>query len=367
MTTVARQLSPRIVSLATAVPSHRVPQAEAVEFFNRFFDVPPTQRKHLTNVYLNAEIDSRYAAAPVHWYEQPHDFEQKNDQYIDSAVGLLKKVAVESLAAANLECSDIDMIVTVSTTGIAVPALDARLMEELPFRRNVQRLPLFGLGCAGGVLGLARAATCARAQPGSRILYLVVELCSLTFCGSDRTPANIVATALFGDGAAGAVLSTAETGPAIAAWGEHTWPGSLDVMGWHVTPNGLEVRMSRSIPDIVRNLMRPATDEFLASTGLALADVDDFVCHPGGAKVLNALEGAFGLAPGGLSASREILREFGNMSAVTVMFVLKRVLETSESADGRGTADPKGGRARRYLMTALGPGFSIGFVVLESD
>ncbi len=367
MTTVARQLSPRIVSLATAVPSHRVPQAEAVEFFNRFFDVPPTQRKHLTNVYLNAEIDSRYAAAPVYWYEQPHDFEQKNDQYIDSAVGLLKKVAVESLAAANLECSDIDMIVTVSTTGIAVPALDARLMEELPFRRNVQRLPLFGLGCAGGVLGLARAATCARAQPGSRILYLVVELCSLTFCGSDRATANIVATALFGDGAAGAVLSTTETGPAVAAWGEHTWPGSLDVMGWHVTRNGLEVRMSRSIPGIVRNLMRRATDEFLASTGLALADMDDFVCHPGGAKVLEALEAAFGLAPGGLSASREILREFGNMSAVTVMFVLKRVLETSESANGRGTADPKAGRARRYLMTALGPGFSIGFVVLESD
>ena len=125
--------------------------------------------------------------------------------------------------------------------------------------------------------------------------------------------------------------------------------------------------MSRSIPDIVRNLMRPATDEFLASTGLALADMDDFVCHPGGVKVLQALEATFGLSPGGLSASRAILREFGNMSAVTVMFVLKRVLETSESVSGRGTADPEAGRARRYLMTALGPGFSIGFVVLESD
>ena len=168
MTTVDRQLSPRIVSLATAVPPHRVPQAEAVEFFNRFFDIPPAQRQQLTNVFLNAEIDSRFAAAPVHWYEQRHDFEQKNDEYIDSAVGLLKQVAVESLATANLDCTDIDMIVTVSTTGIAVPALDARLMEELRFRRNVQRLPLFGLGCAGGVLGLARAAACARAQPGSR-------------------------------------------------------------------------------------------------------------------------------------------------------------------------------------------------------
>ena len=213
MTTSVHLAPPRIVSLATAVPSHRIPQTEAVEFFKRFFD-GPAQRKQLREVYLNAEIDTRYATAPVHWYEQTHDFEQKNNLYIDSAVGLLKKVAVECLAAANLECSDIDMIVTVSTTGIALPALDARLMEELPFRRNVQRLPLFGLGCAGGVLGLARAATCARGQPGSRILYLVVELCTLTFCGSDRNTANIIATALFGDGAAGAVLSTSETGPA---------------------------------------------------------------------------------------------------------------------------------------------------------
>ena len=254
MTTVDRQLSPRIVSLATAVPPHRVPQAEAVEFFNRFFDISPAQRQQLTNVFLNAEIDSRFAAAPVHWYEQRHDFEQKNDEYIDSAVGLLKQVAVESLATANLDCTDIDMIVTVSTTGIAVPALDARLMEELRFRRNVQRLPLFGLGCAGGVLGLARAAACARAQPGSRVVFLVVELCSLTFCGGDRTPANIVATALFGDGAAAAVLSTAEAGPAVKAWGEHTWPGSLDVMGWHVTRNGLEAVCERSSEDWTGNL-----------------------------------------------------------------------------------------------------------------
>ena len=210
--------------------------------------------------------------------------------------------------------------------GVALPALDARLMEELPFRRNVQRLPLFGLGCAGGVLGLARAAACASAQPGSRILFLVVELCTLTFCGSDRTTANVVATALFGDGAAGAVLTTDGTGPAIKAWGEHTWPGSLDVMGWHVTQNGLEVRLSRGVPDIARHQVRPVTDEFLGSVGLELADVDDFICHPGGAKVLEALEDAFGLPAGGLAVSRGILRDYGNMSAVTVLFILRRIL-----------------------------------------
>ena len=137
-------------------------------------------------------------------------------------------------------------------------------------------------------------------------------------------------------------------------------------MGWHVTQNGLEVRLSRSVPDIARNLVRPVTDEFLASVNLELADIDDFICHPGGAKVLEALEAAFDLPPRGLSSSRAILREFGNMSAVTVMFILKRVLETSASANGNDGADAMRGRARRYLMTGLGPGFSIGFLVLES-
>lgn len=351
---------PRLVSIATAVPPHRVPQADAVGFFHRFFDVPQAQRERLQAVFLNAGIQTRYAVAPVDWYEKKHSFRHKNDLYIDRALSLLKQVAVESISRAGLECRDIDMIVTVSSSGIALPALDARLMEELPFRRNIQRLPLFGLGCAGGALGLARAAAWASSQPGSRILYLVVELCTLTFCGSDRNTANVVATALFGDGAAGAVLATSGPGTTITAWGEHTWPRSLDVMGWHVTENGLEVRLSRGVPDIARDCVRPVTDEFLDSVSLDLGAIDDFICHPGGAKVLDALEVAFELAPGGLASSRSILRDYGNMSAATVVFILKRVLETRANGDGGARAP------RRYLMTGLGPGFSIGFLVLES-
>ena len=360
MTRESNRPWPRIVSLAAAVPPHRISQDEAMGFFQRSFDVPQARRDRLQEVFVNADIETRYAAAPIHWYERAHSFEQKNDLYIDKAVGLLARVAVDSLAAAGLACSDVDMLVTVSSTGIAVPTLDARLMEQLPFRRNVQRLPLFGLGCAGGALGLARAAACARAQPGSRILYLVVELCTLTFCRSDQATANIVATALFGDGAAGAVLTTDGPGLAVRAWGEHTWPRSLDVMGWYVTQQGLEVQLSRGIPDIARHRVRPVTEEFLASAGLALADVDDFICHPGGARVLEALEDAFGLPSGGLAVSREILRDYGNMSAATVLFVLRRALETAAADNGR-----RGG-ARRYLMTGLGPGFSMGFLVLES-
>ena len=361
MTTGSNQSWPRIASLATAVPPHRVPQDEAMDFFQRSFDIPPSRRGRLKQLFLNAEIETRYAAAPIHWYEHTHSFELKNDLYIDRAIDLLKQVTIDSLTAAGLACSDVDTLVTVSSTGVAVPALDVRLMEELPFRRNVQRLPVFGLGCAGGALGLARAAACARAQPGSRTLCLVFELCTLTFCRSDQTTANIVATALFGDGAAGAVLTTDGPGPAIRAWGEHTWPRSLDVMGWHVTQKGLELRLSRGVPDFARHRVRRVTDEFLASVGLELADVDDFICHPGGSKVLEALEDAFDLPAGGLAASREILRDYGNMSAATVLFILKRALVTSAADNGRR------GEARRYLMTGLGPGFSIGHLVLESD
>ena len=361
MTTGADRPRPRIASLATAVPPHRVPQDEALDFFQRSFDIPASRRGRLKQLFLNADIETRYAAAPIHWYEQAHSFESKNDLYIDRAIDLLKQVTIDSLTVAGLTCGDVDTLVIVSSTGVAVPALDVRLMEELSFRRNVQRLPLFGLGCAGGALGLARAAACARAQPGSRILCLVVELCTLTFCRSDQTTANIVATALFGDGAAGAVLTTDGPGPAIRAWGEHTWPRSLDVMGWHVTHKGLELRLSRGVPDFARHRVRGVTDEFLASVGLELGDVDDFICHPGGSKVLEALESAFGLPPGGLGASREILRDYGNMSAATVLFILKRVLMTSTPADRRN------GEGRQYLMTGLGPGFSIGYLVLESD
>ena len=275
MTAGSNQPWPRIASLATAVPPHRVPQDEAMAFFQRSFDIPPGRRGRLKQLFLNADIETRYAAAPVHWYERDHSFEVKNNLYIDRAVDLLKQVTLDSLTAAGRTCRDVDTLVTVSSTGVAVPTLDVRLMEELPFRRNVQRLPLFGLGCAGGALGLARAAAWARAQPGSCILFLVVELCTLTFCRGDRMTANVVATALFGDGAAGAVLTTDGPGPAIRAWGEHTWPRSLDVMGWYVTQNGLEVRLSRAVPDVARHRVRRVTDEFLASVGLELADVDD--------------------------------------------------------------------------------------------
>ena len=292
---------------------------------------------------------------PIDWYLARHSFGERNDLFLKCAVELLAEVAARALADAGLDADQIDAIVTVCSTGVATPGLDARLMQVMPFRRDVERTPIFGLGCAGGVLGLARAAALAKAKPESHVLLLVVELCGLTFRHQDRSKSNLVATALFGDGAAGAVVSCREeyaAAPRLGPWGEHTWPDSLDVMGWEVADDGLKVIFSRDIPTLVRQDLRPVIDDFLARNGATLHDIAGFVCHPGGAKVLDALEECFGLQHGGLDHARNVLRAHGNMSAATVLFVLRETLD----AQARGP----------QLLTTLGPGFTAGMMVLEA-
>lgn len=349
--------SPRLAAVATAVPPHRLDQDEVMARAAWLFDGAFPDLDRLLGVFGNAAIETRHSCVPAEWYMRDHGFAERNRLYIENAAALLETAARDALAAAGLGPGEIEAIVTVSTTGIATPSLDALLMERLAFRRETQRLPIFGLGCAGGVIGLGRAAAMARSLPEGRVLFLVVELCGLTFRPADRSKSNLVATALFGDGAAALVLAPDGDGPAIAAWGEHTWPGSLDVMGWEIADDGFGVRFSRDIPVLVRRELRAASEGFLARHGLGLGDIDGFVCHPGGAKVIDALEAAFGLPPGAMTEARAVLAAHGNMSAATVFFVLERALAESRA---RGE-----GRGRRWLLSALGPGFSAGFAVIE--
>ncbi|MHA1565099.1 MAG: type III polyketide synthase, partial [Alphaproteobacteria bacterium] len=248
----------------------------------------------------------------------------------------------------------IDQIVVVSTSGIATPSLDVQLMNRLPFRADVQRLPIFGLGCAGGTIGLARAAALAKADPAAIVLLLVVELCGLTFRAGDHSKSNIVATALFGDGAAAALISTKAAttrAPGLSAWGEHTWPDTLDLMGWHLEDDGFGVIFSRDIPAMVRQRYRAATDEFLIRVGIEHSDLAGYIFHPGGTKVIGALEAAMDLPTGAMSDARKILRQYGNMSAATVLFVLQRTLAACQPG--------------QYLMSSLGPGFTAGFLLID--
>jgi alkylresorcinol/alkylpyrone synthase len=344
---------PHLMALATAVPKHVLSQDNvAVTARHIFGKAGVADLDRMVAVFGNAGIERRYSTVPVEWYEQKHGWLDRNTLYLEHALALIDEAARVALAQAGLQAQDIDAVVVASTTGIATPSLDAMLLNRLGLRRDVKRLPIFGLGCAGGVLGLSRAADMARANPKARILFLVVELCMLCFRHGDFTKSNLVATALFGDGAFAAILSCDGDGPTLHQAGEYTWPDSLDIMGWEVAEDGLKAIFSRDIPALVQRDVRMATEQFLARHDLTIKDIDHFICHPGGAKVLDALEEAFSLAPGELTTSREILRDYGNMSAATVLFVLKRALET--------------GLHGRMLMTTLGPGFSAGFQLVNA-
>jgi alkylresorcinol/alkylpyrone synthase len=345
----------RILTVAHAVPPYLLDQDDVTRRVRLALGPRSPEVTRLLPMFANTGIERRYSCVPIEWYEDFHDWPERNAIYLQSAVDLLETATKAALLKTGRSAEEIDAIVVVSTTGIATPSLDALLMERMGLRRTVTRLPIFGLGCAGGTIGLSRAATMAASMPGKLVLFLVVELCALSFRRDDFSKSNIVATALFGDGASAALLSTSGNGPAVTGGGEYTWPDSLDVMGWEVTGEGLKAIFSRDIPNLVTTQLHDIAVAFLATHGLTLGDVDRFLCHPGGAKVLDALESAYELEEGTLVESRDALRDYGNMSAATVMFVLERATNQ--------TARPW----KRALVSSLGPGFTAAFALLENQ
>ena len=343
---------PRLLGLSTAVPPYIMGQRDVAERVRAIFaDAGAELVERLMPIYGNAGVERRHACVPIHWHDSLHGWRERSEIYLENAVALLERAAVDCLAEVGLHARDVDAVVVVSTSGIATPSLDAVLINRLGLRPDVTRLPIFGLGCAGGVLGLSRAADLARLDPDANVLFLVVELCSLCFRGNDKTKSNFVSTALFGDGAAAVLVSGRGEGVVLGPSGQHTWYDTLDVMGWDIEDDGLQVRLSRDIPSLVRARMREVTTEFLGRHRLDLTDIRHFVCHPGGMKVLAALEDAFGIAEGTLAEGRAVLRDNGNMSAATVLFVLDRML--------------KAGATGPMLMTAMGPGFTAAFQMIE--
>jgi alkylresorcinol/alkylpyrone synthase len=341
----------RLRSLATAVPGHVLDTAEVAAEAVAIFGGRHGDFERLKPVFANTGIARRYSVRPYGWFRTDQGWPERTAAFLEGATDLFRRAAGDALAAAEVAAAKVDTIVTVTSTGIATPSIEARVLHEMGFRADVRRVPVFGLGCAGGVSGLSLAARLARADPGSTVLLAVIELCTLAFRPDELTKANIVATALFGDGAAACVVSTKGRGHGeIEHAGEHTWPDTLDVMGWRMDPQGFGAIFARSIPDLVASDLRPAADDFLARQDLSLTDVGEFTFHPGGAKVITALEQAFGLQSGRLLHEREVLADFGNMSAPTVLFVLERAF--GESFAGR------------RFVSALGPGFTASFLTM---
>lgn len=342
-----------LISLATASPPYELPQSEVARAARTIFASRFPQFERMAPVFETTGIRTRQSVMPMEWFFEPHGWPERTQAYLAGAVDLFERAARGALDEAGVTGAEVDVIVTVSSTGIATPSLEARAMERLGFRPDAARVPVFGLGCAGGATGLALAARMARAEPGCTVLFVTVELCTLAFRMDEPTKADIVATALFGDGAAACVLRAGMEGFArVTGFAEHTWPDTLDIMGWRVDPQGLGVIFARSIPPFARAHLRPAMDEMLQAQGLAHGDVDRFICHPGGTKVIEALEGSLELGQGALDHERQVLADHGNMSAPTVLYVLDRAR--------------RAGLPRRSVLTALGPGFTASTVTLRA-
>lgn len=340
-------------AITTAYPPYSFGQAEVMAQAAQVFGHKPELMQRMAKTYGNAGVTTRYSCVPLEWYGQEHGWPERMALFEEHALALLTDAGARALKIAGVDPWDVAATVTVSSTGISTPSLDSLLQGPLGLRPTVQRLPIFGLGCAGGVIGLSRAAAMAKAMPGQWVLFLCTELCGLTFRRSDDSKANIIGTTIFGDGAAAILLrasADADGFASVDAWGEHTWPETRDVMGWSVEDNGLGVVFSRHIPTLVRNQMGEATDVFLRDNDLSLSDLAGLIVHPGGEKVISALEEVYGVPPGSLTDARDVLSERGNMSAVTVLAVLEKTV--ARKATGR------------HLMSALGPGFSAGFCVM---
>lgn len=342
-----------LLSLATAVPPHVVEQHEAKARAREAFGGKKALFDRLSGVFDNAGIARRHIVAPLDWYMDSHGWHDRNAVYLEAAEAMFVESARAAIERAGLRPQEIDGIVTVSTTGIATPSLEARVGPRMGLRDDARRVPMFGLGCAGGVNGLATASRMAAAEPGTNWLFVTVETCSISIRLDSDDPAAVVATALFGDGAAAAVVTAGEHSLArITGSAEKLFPNTQRIMGWDVEDPGLAVVFDRAIPPFIEEHLAETIDEMCAKLGIERDQIDRLCSHPGGVKVIDAIESALHLNQGELNLEREVLHDYGNMSAPTVMFVLERLLEQ--------------GLPERVLMTAFGPGFTCAGLMLEA-
>lgn len=315
--------------------------------------------RRLLPVFDNTEIDSRNLCEPLDYYLQVHTFEQQNREFIRLALEYSVQAIETCSALAGIPADNITDMVVVSTTGLATPSLDALIINRMKLDPHINRIPVFGLGCGGGTSGFAKACTLAKANPEAVVLLVTVELCSLTFLRGDYTKSNFIGSSLFADGVA-ACLITGDKQDAAAgkkikfvAAESRLYYDSLDIMGWDFTDNGFKVLFSPGIPALIAGNVRNDVTSFLGKYGLGLPAVKNFIFHPGGKKVLAAYREALGAPDGFLDTSHEVMKEYGNMSSCTVLYVLERFLHGYEKGYG--------------LMMAMGPGFSSEMVLLEMD
>ncbi len=356
-----RHENPRIRAVGRALPEHYADQEALIAALRDTWAGAHFNVERLEELHRAVQVSGRYLALPLATYKELTSFARRNEAWTTAALDLGEAAVREALRQADLAPADVDHLFFVTTTGIATPSIDARLMNRLGLRSGVRRSPLFGLGCAGGAAGIARAADVLRAYPNQVAVVLAVELCSLTLQRDDLSISNIISSGLFGDGAAAVVLvggGRVETekpfGPTVAATGSVFYPDTERVMGWDIVESGFKVVLSAEVPEVVRRHVRTDVDAFLAAHDLLRADIHHWVAHTGGPKVLEAFEDVLELPTGALARSWSSLRETGNLSSAAVLFVLSDLLAT-------GTP----GAGERGLLLSMGPGFCAELVLLQ--
>lgn len=358
---------PEIVSISEVHPPYKIGQQEVLEFSRNLFSSTFKDIERLLKVFQSAQIEERYFVKGLDWFETDKTFEEKNDTYICNAVELGSEaiktcLSSEQFLKKNIPYEEIEAIFTISSTGIATPSIEARIMNVLPLSPHLKRIPIWGLGCAGGASGLSRAFDYCLAHPKAKVLVLAIEFCSLTFQRNDHSKSNLIGSSLFADGVACALmvgdeverreLQKLSSVPSIIATQSTTLKNSLDVMGWTLKSDGLFVVFSKDIPTIIEQELKPAVMNFLENLNLQMPSIDHFIAHPGGKKVLDAYLKSLKLPEIKTKISADVLRKFGNMSSVTILYVLKRFMEL-------------GTRGDLGLATALGPGFSSELLLLR--
>lgn len=346
---------PRVLGVGTAVPPYRVTQEHAKSFARKMFSANGKKNvERLLRVFDNTGIEGRHLCVPFEWARPEHTFAYKNSLYVESAVELSAKAARRAIEEAGVSPDDVGTVVFGSTTGISTPSIDSKLVFELGLPHDVRRIPIWGIGCAAGAAGLGLAADLARARPNRLVLLVAIELCSYTYQRDDLSKANLISSAIFADGAGAVLLGLEGHGPEVLGGHSSTWPDTEDIMGWEIVEKGMKVRLSRSLSDFLEAALPGTLVEACDAYGLEPGDVAHYLTHPGGPKVLDAVARVFEVDRSALDLSRGVMRDFGNMSSATVLFILKRFLETADYSEGD-----------LALMSAMGPGFSCEHVFLR--
>ena len=340
-------LKPRILAVGTALPAFRFEQADVRALIKGLFNDGFRDFDRLLAVFDNGHVQARYLSAPLEWFKTNHTWAERNEIYVKTALEIGERASRIALKRSGVEAQDFGAIFFVSTTGLATPSLDSWLIKRLHLSRHIARIPIWGLGCAGGAAALNRASEFVRAT-GKPALLVAVELSSLTFQANDVSRPNLIATSLFADGAAAVVVTPDGPGPSIIGGSSTLWDDSEEVMGWVVTNTGLQVTLSKSVPNVVEKHIRADVELACANHGLSLEHLKHFVTHPGGEKVMEAFATALGLPASAMNDARDILEHHGNMSSPTVLFALERFLQRWPDLPG----------GEYGLLTAMGPGFS---------